>query len=88
MFYVLAHFSKLLTPDSVKLESSVKSLSSSEYGVDNLEIVSFERPDGATVLIVLNNNDQAIPLIIDGPKIGKLKTQISALAIQSYICWN
>lgn len=83
MFYVLAHFSKLLPPDSVKIESVQSSV------VDNLESVSFQRPDGAVVLIVLNRNDQPVSLTIEDPKYGhKMDSQISASAIQSYIWWN
>ena len=82
MFYVLGHFSKFLPPDSVKIETKLKS------SVDKFETVAFERPDGAVVLIALNLNEDPVSLVIEDPKNGKVSTQISAHSIQSYIWWN
>jgi glucosylceramidase len=83
MFYVLAHFSKLLPPDSVKIESILQ-----QAKIPKFESVAFQRPDGAVVLLALNLNDQPVSLTIDDPKYGKLTTQISARAIKSYLWWD
>ena len=83
MFYVMAHFSKLIPPDSVKIESNYQ-----EAKINNFESVAFQRPDGAVVLVALNLNDEPVSLTIVDPKLGKLTTQISARAIQSYVWWD
>ena len=83
MFYVLGHFTKLIPPDSVKIESNYQ-----EARISFFESVAFQRPDGAVVLVALNMRDQPISLTIVDPKYGKLTTQVSARAIQSYIWWD
>ena len=83
MFYVLAHFSKLLPPDSVKIESILQ-----QVKIPKFESIAFQRPDGAVVLLALNLNDEPVSLAIHDPKNGKLTTQISARAIQSYVWWD
>lgn len=48
MYYALAHFSKFIPPDSVRIETSVVSAD------DEVHAVGFLRPDGAIVLTVYN----------------------------------
>lgn len=51
MYYALAHVSKYVPPDSVRIETSV-SLAASLLG---LKSAGFLRPDGTVVLIVYNS---------------------------------
>jgi len=78
MFYALAHFSRFLAPDSQRIGTK-------DEGVQNLETVVFETPDKAIVLIALNRLNDTIPLTINDPKLGTLKTTVSPHSIQTYI---
>lgn len=48
MYYALAHFSKFIPPDSVRIDTEVLS---PDYDIHS---VAFIRPDGAIALIVCN----------------------------------
>lgn len=78
MFYSLAHFSKFLTPESQRIGTK-------EEGVQVLETVVFQTPDNGIVLIALNRLNDTIPLTINDPKFGTLKTKVSPHSIQTYI---
>ncbi|XP_023227116.1 putative glucosylceramidase 3, partial [Centruroides sculpturatus] len=58
-YYALAHFSKLLPPGSVRIDSNLKGLN-----VDKFNIVAFERPDNGTVLVIINSNDFPVDFIL------------------------
>lgn len=49
MFYALGHFSKFLIPGSVRVH--IKQLHSNS---DNIEVLSFYRPDDSMALIIFN----------------------------------
>jgi len=59
MFYALAHYSKFLLPDSIRIHHTLGSK------LDNFEATSFIRPDGGTVVIALNMNDDHVQLTIN-----------------------
>ena len=81
MFYAIAHFSKFITSDSVRIDIK-------EEGDENLQIVAFETPENRTVLITLNNKDDDIPFELSDPlKNGVIKTVVPAHSIQTYV-WN
>lgn len=80
-FYALGHFSKFLTPDSVRVE--VK-----ETAQSNLQTVAFVRPDNATVLIVVNTGEKPVQLNIDDPQHGKFSQESAARSIQTFIWWE
>ena len=52
MYYALGHFSKFIPEDSVRVNIDVLGGSNRFY----LKVVSFERPDGAIVIVVTNTN--------------------------------
>ena len=81
MFYALGHFSKFISPDSVKIDLN-KSVNQT-----GLEVVAFERIDNSTVLIALNKNDGPIQMNIVDNDLGQLKTDLPGKSIQSYIWW-
>lgn len=47
IFYALGHFSKFLTPGSVRLDTKRKN-------DRDLLVITFQRPDGATVVTIYN----------------------------------
>lgn len=67
MFYVLAHFSKFITPGSVRIDAELS-------GVDKLivQCLAFKRPDKkVTVFLYNNSTQQAIDLtVLDDPTNG------------------
>lgn len=60
-YYVLGQFSKFLPAGSVRIEASYSDL----IGMNGVECVAFERPDGKTALIVINDGS-ARRIKIDG----------------------
>jgi glucosylceramidase len=81
MFYALAHFSKFIPPDSVRIDIK-------QEGNPNLQVVVFDTPEERTVLIALNRKDKDIPFeLFDPLKKGIIKTVVSAHSIQSYV-WS
>jgi len=81
-FYALGHFSKFLTPDSVRVASNEKSR------VDRFETTAFVRPDGATVVIALNLSDDLVELNINDSVDGKVSHVVKARSIQTYVYYN
>ena len=82
MFYALGHFSKFISPSSVKITLNK---STSQNGI---EVVAFERPDNGTVLVAFNKNDKSIALNIVDNELGKFENILPAKSIQSYIWWQ
>jgi glucosylceramidase len=74
-YYIIAHASKFVIPGSVRIESS---------NAGSLVAVSFLRPDGQKVMIVLNEGSSAASFNIKFK--GKLaKTTLAAGAVATYI---
>lgn len=66
MFYVFAHFSKFITPGSVRIDAKL-------WGADNsvVQCLSFKRPDNKIVVLLYNNSTkQADLLVSDNSKKG------------------
>jgi len=82
LFYALGHFSKFLSPDSVRVKSTAKSK------LDKFETTTFVRPDNSTVVIALNLNAESVELIIDDPIDGKVSHVVKPHSMQSYIWFN
>lgn len=59
MYYALAHFTKFLAPDSVRIQAT-----GSHSGV---EFTAFETPHNTTVVIILNRKDYAIDATVSAP---------------------
>ncbi|CAG2172306.1 unnamed protein product, partial [Oppiella nova] len=58
-FYGMAHFSKFVSPDSVRLELR------EDKPVDKVLTIAFERPDGGVVVIILNPSNDEIDFTIN-----------------------
>lgn len=82
MFYAMGHFSKFLTPNSVKIRLN------KPVNETGFEAVAFERTDNATVLIALNKNNYSIPINIIDQSSGQLHYELPPKSIQSYIWWQ
>ena len=80
-FYVMGHFSKFISPGSIRVDHQV------DKDVDSLQTIAFVRPDGATVLVAVNYGTESAKLVIKDPKLGKATKTIEANSIQSYIWW-
>lgn len=52
-YYAIGHFSKFVKPGAKRIASSVP------QGLDNMELVAFQNPDGSKALIVCNNDNTA-----------------------------
>ena len=83
MFYALGHFSKFLPPGSQRI-----GLSPAVVDNTNLQCAVFKRPDGGNVFIVVNSwgDDQAFTL--DDPDFGKLKMQIEAHSLNTWVYYS
>lgn len=53
MYYVMAHFSKFILPDSYRIEAKVNGLHS-----ESVDVVSFLRPDDKIAIIIYNRNTE------------------------------
>jgi len=81
-FYALGHYSKFISPDSVRV-----SITSSKTQND-FNCVAFERPDNSTVVVVYNLSQKPIDFIINDKSQGSVVTNIGQNTVQSYIYWN
>ena len=81
-FYVLGHYSKFITPDSVRIEVNA----SKTHG--DFNYIAVERPDNSVVVIVYNLNNNPIDFVINDPENGRIVTKIPEQSIQSYVYWN
>jgi len=81
-FYVLGHYSKFLTPDSVRIE-----LNASKTQGD-FNYIAFERPDNSVVVIVYNLSNNPINFAIHDPASGSIAVTIPQNSIQSYVYYN
>jgi len=81
-FYVLGHYSKFITPDSVRVEVNA----SKTQG--DFNYIAFERPDNSVVVIVYNLSNTPIDFVINDPANGSIATKIPENSIQSYVYWN
>lgn len=80
MFYALGHVSKFVAPGSVILNST----SSNVDGT--IHHVVAERPDQATVLVLLNRSDNSTELTIDDQDAGRsFQVDVPPRSIQTYI---
>ena len=79
-FYTIGHFSKFLTPNSVRIGHKV------DKEVKNLFVLTMKRPDNGTVVVVLNQNNSTVSLQINDSKT-HLSHLIPERSIQTFI-WH
>uniref|UniRef100_A0A1I8BAG1 Glucosylceramidase n=1 Tax=Meloidogyne hapla TaxID=6305 RepID=A0A1I8BAG1_MELHA len=59
MFYAMAHFSRFISPGSVRIDSQISSLT------QQIESVAFRNPNGNRVLVLISNSEESIEGIIE-----------------------
>jgi glucosylceramidase len=74
-YYIIGHASKFVLPGSVRIASNI---------TGNIQNVAFQRPDGKTVLIAVNGNNQAQEFNISY-KNKSVTTSLAAGAVATYV---
>ena len=77
-FYAMGHFSKFVSPDSVRIGHNVVK------PVNGISVVTVRRPDNQTVLVALNANNEDIVLNINDSN-RHLSHKMRAHSLQSFI---
>ncbi|XP_030832503.1 lysosomal acid glucosylceramidase [Strongylocentrotus purpuratus] len=80
MFYHLGHFSKFVLPDSSRVGLKID-----QSEDQKLEAISFLRPDGIVALVVINVQEDPIPISINHSTTGFLDAIVPARSIQTYL---
>lgn len=80
MYYSLAHFTRFLEPGSVRLGTT--------QNRDSLEVIVFSTPSQSTVAVVLNRYQSQIPLQINDPKFGAIRTVMDAHSIKTFVWFD
>lgn len=81
MFYYLGHFTKFLTPESVRIDVS----STGYLVIPGLETTAFVTPDKHVVVIVLNRDNFSRTYWINHPTSGYIRTKIGSHTIQTFV---
>jgi len=81
LFYVMGHFSKFITPQSMRIAFTQQTKD------DNLWVTAFKRPDSAIVVVAANLNTFDIELTISQMS-ANLVHVLPANSIQTYIWWQ
>ncbi|XP_054158420.1 putative glucosylceramidase 3 [Oppia nitens] len=84
-YYALAHFSKFLSPGSVRIDSQIMSKRVDTGSSSKVSVGAFRTPDNSTVVIVVNNDNSTVQLTIDDPtRVGKLMAKCEPKSIETY----
>ena len=83
-FYAMAHFSKFLSPGSIRIDSSILSLTNHT----NTTAGAFRTPHNSTVVIVVNNDETVIDFTLEDTKAGKLTAKIDPKSIQTFVYYD
>lgn len=77
-YYSMAHFSKFLPPGTVRIGGMLE-----EEG--KLELGAFERPDGGTVVVVINTYDQEQYFNLNDPDVGDVRVKVGPHSFNSMV---
>ena len=83
-FYAMAHFSKFLSPGSVRIYSSILSLTNHT----NTTAGAFRTPHNSTVVIVVNNDETVIDFTLEDTKSGEMTAKIDPKSIQTFVYYD
>jgi glucosylceramidase len=78
-YYAMAHFSKFLPPGTMRIGST----SVEQEG--RLEAAAFLRPDGGTVIIVINSQDQEQLFNVKDPDLGETKLRVGPHSFATWV---
>jgi len=79
-FYALGHFSKFISPNSVRIGHKLDQI------LDNLSVLTIKRPDNATVVVALNSGTESIDFNVNDSK-SYISHKLSPHSINSFIWW-
>ena len=82
-FYAMGHFSKFLTPGSVRIHLEMDSDETEQYSI--IKATVFQRPDNGIVLILLNQNKEKKSILITDPKRGKFIFEMKSESMASLL---
>ena len=82
-FYAMAHFSKFLSPGSVRVDTTTVS-----ENKNKAIVAAFRTPNNSTVFIAVNNDDTSVQLTLEDTKAGKLSATINPRSIQTYVYYD
>ncbi|KAH9516262.1 hypothetical protein DERF_007016, partial [Dermatophagoides farinae] len=80
-FYAMGHFSKFLTPDSIRLHFDLIEAKQ----LQTVQATVFERPDHGIVMIILNQNKEKKFVEISDPKRGQLIFEMQSESMASFL---
>lgn len=83
LYYALGHFSRFLTPESVRIDHSEESRDPA-----NLLVTVFKRPDNATVVTALNKKDRQFLVEVHDPNHGYYYFNLGSHTIATLIWFN
>ncbi|XP_033106279.1 lysosomal acid glucosylceramidase-like [Anneissia japonica] len=88
MFYHLAHLSKFVEPDSVRIGVTTKCTATS--GCNKFDSIAFELPDesGRVAVVVSNRNNKQADIKICETEVGCIRTTVASRSIQTFIYTN
>jgi glucosylceramidase len=79
MFYHLGHFSKFAPSGSVRIDATSE--------VANVSFVAFQRPDDGIAVVLMNRNEEAIPITIVDDSRGAAQVELSERSITTVLYW-
>lgn len=81
MFYVFAHFSKFITPGSIRIDAKLYGVSSSD-----VQATAFQRPDDKIAIILYNNStENAIDLTVRDTSYRAIKLNLRPKSINTLV---
>lgn len=80
IFYVIAHFSKFIPPDSIRIESTLTGFRSG-----SIKTVAFLRPDQTIVIILYNKSDKSRIISFTDDLRGSYELELQPRSINSFV---
>jgi glucosylceramidase len=81
-YYFMAHFSRFVIPDSVRIQCSVQAGNGGQSG--NVTAVAFNSPTGSTVFVIMNTFSTDQTVSVTDPRFGVVSTSIQAHSIETW----
>ncbi|CEF67979.1 Glucosylceramidase [Strongyloides ratti] len=75
-FYALAHISKFVKPDAVRIDSTI------ENKLHEFDFVAFKNPDGSKVLIILNKSEKDLNIKLNS--LSSININIGVVKVEKY----
>ncbi|CAH1363810.1 unnamed protein product, partial [Tenebrio molitor] len=79
MFYHLGHFSKFVPMGSVRIDA--------RSDITNVIFVAFQRPDDGISVVILNRNEEVVPVALVDDSRGTARVELSERSITTILYW-